>query len=261
MSGMSWVRRVERLLEGTPLEPLARRVYRKVYGIARPRSRQALKYHRETVEIMARVLTPASTCVLVGAHRGSLLEHMVRLAPKGLHFAYEPLPDLAAALARRFPKVSVQQVAVSDLPGQNRFYHVVDQPGYSGLRRLGSIPSGLTVREIVVRTEALDDLLPADLPIAFMKIDVGGGQLQVLEGAQYTIERWKPPIVFEHGMSAVLAYGTSSEAIWNLLVHRYGLRISRLADWLARKRPLTLAEFDASVGFQEGAESCFLAHL
>ena len=256
-----WVRRVERLLEGTPLEPLARRLYRRVHWIARPRSRQSLQYHRRTVEVMARVLTPASTCVLVGAHRGALLEEMVRLAPRGRHFAYEPLPGLAAGLTRRFPGVSVGQVAVSDRSGESRFYHVVDRPGFSGLRRLGSIPSGLTVREIVVRTDPLDDLLPADLPIAFMTIDVGGAHLAVLEGAQYTIERWKPLIVFEHGMSALLAYGTTPEMMWNLLVNRHGLRISRLADWLARKRPLTAAEFDASVGFHQDAGSCFLAHL
>jgi hypothetical protein len=94
-----------------------------------------------------------------------------------------------------------------------------------------------------------------------MKIDVGGAQLHVLQGAQHTIERWKPLIVFEHGMSAMLAYGTSSEMIWDLLVGRYDLRISRLADWLARKRPLTEEEFASSVGFQHDAEFCFLAHL
>ena len=249
------------MLEGTPLEPLARRVYRKVRSIGRPLSRQSLRYHRQTVEIMSRVLTPASSCVVVGAHRGSLLEEIMKLAPKGLHFAYEPLPELAARLTRRFPRVSVHQVAVSNVSGESPFFHVLDHPGYSGLRRMGSIPSGMTVQEIVVRTEPLDDLLPADLPIAFMKIAVGGAQLQVLEGAEHTIERWRPLIVFEHGTSALLAYGTSSAMLWDLLVGRYGLRISRQADWLARKRPLTAAEFEASVGFHPGAEYCFLAHL
>jgi len=258
---MNWIRTVERMLEGTPLEPLARRVYRKVRSIGRPHSRQSLRYHRQTVEIMSRVLTPASSCVVVGAHRGSLLEEIVKLAPKGRHFAYEPLPDLAARLTRRFPGVRVHEVAVSDVSGESPFFHVVDQQGYSGLRRLGSIPSGMTVHETVVRTEPLDDLLPADLPIAFMKIAVGGAQLQVLQGAEHTIERWRPLIVFEHGTSALLAYGTTPVMMWDLLVGRYGLRISRPADWLARKPPLTAAEFEASVGFHPGSEFCFLAHL
>jgi hypothetical protein len=49
--------------------------------------------------------------------------------------------------------------------------------------------------------------------------------------------------------------------IWSLVVDRYGLRVSRLGDWLARRRPLTAAEFEASVGFQQGSEFRFLAHL
>jgi FkbM family methyltransferase len=257
---MNWIHRVERLLEGTRLEPLARRVYQEVHSIGRPRSRQSLRYDRHTAEIMTRALSPASNCVDVGAHRGSILEHIVRIAPEGRHFAFEPLPELADRLARRFPQVRVHQVAVSDSRGETSFYHVVDQPGYSGLRRLGKIPGSSTVREIKVRAEPLDDLLPADLPIAFLKVDVEGAQLQVLRGAEHTIERWKPLIVFEHGMSALMAYGTSSEMIWQLLVGQYHLRISLLADWLDRKPPLTAPEFDSRVGFHPGSEFCFLAH-
>jgi hypothetical protein len=117
------------------------------------------------------------------------------------------------------------------------------------------------VHELKVRTEPLDDLLPADLAISFMAIEAEGAQLQVLRGAEYIIHRWKPVIVFEHGTSALLGYGTTQAMMWHLLVDRYGLRISRLADWLARKRPLTAEEFEASVGFHAGAEFRFLAHL
>jgi hypothetical protein len=117
------------------------------------------------------------------------------------------------------------------------------------------------VHELKVRTEPLDDLLPADLAISFMAIEAEGAQLQVLRGAEHVIQRWKPVIVFEHGTSALLGYGTTQAMMWNLLVDRYGLRISRLADWLARKRPLTAAEFETSVGFHAGAEFRFLAHL
>jgi FkbM family methyltransferase len=210
---------------------------------------------------MARVLNRASNCVAVGAGRGSLLSEAVRLAPDGRHFAYEPLPELAADLARRYPGMSVEQLAVSDASGERPFYHVASRPEYSGLQRLGSIPASLTVHRFRVRTEPLDDLLPADVPIAFLAIEVEGAQLQVFRGAEYTIQRWKPVIVFEYGTSALLGYGTSPAMIWSLVVDRYGLRVSRLGDWLARRRPLTAAEFEASVGFQQGSEFRFLAHL
>jgi FkbM family methyltransferase len=230
----------------------ARRVERRI---------RSLLYQRQTSQIMGRVLSRSSNCVIVGGYRGSLLAEIVKLAPDGRHFAYEPLPDLAADLTRRFPTVSVEQVAVSDSAGESSFFHVVERPAHSGLRRLGSIPSGLTVHELKVRTEPLDDLLPADLVIAFLAIEAEGAQLQVLRGAEHVIHRWKPVVVFEHGTSALLGYGTTQAMMWNLLVDRYGLRISRLGDWLARKRPLTAGEFEASVGFHAGAEFRFMAHL
>ena len=228
---MGWISAVERVLEGTPLEPLARRVYKEVASIGRPRARQSLRYDRQTGEVMARVLQPASNCVDVGAHRGSILEDMLRSAPQGRHFAFEPLPDLAARLTRRFPGVQVHQVALSDAAGETTFHHVVDYPGYSGFRRLSKIPPNAEVRELRVRTERLDDVLPPDLPIGFMKIDVEGAQLQVLRGAERTIMRWKPVIVLEHGALAQQPYGISSDMVWDLLT-RLGLRISCLGDWL-----------------------------
>jgi FkbM family methyltransferase len=207
------------------------------------------------------VLNRASNCVAVGAGRGSLLAEVVGLAPEGRHFAYEPLPDLAAGLARRFPGISIEQVAVSDNSGERPFYQVANRPEYSGLQRLGSIPARLTVHQLRVRTEPLDDLLPADVPISLLTIEVEGALLQVLRGAEYTIQRWKPVIVFEYGTSALLGYGTTPAMVWSLVVERYGLRISRLGDWLARKPPITAAEFETSVGFPPGSEFRFLAHL
>ena len=169
-------------------------------------------------------------------------------------------PELAERLTQLFPGVHVHQLAATDTSGESRFFHVVDQPAHSGLRRLGSIPSGLTVHELMVRTEPLDDLLPADLPVHFIAVDVEGAEFEVLCGAEHTIARWQPAIAFHQGTSARLAYGTSPAMMWDLLVVRYEMRISRLADWLARKPPLTAAEFEASVGFHSEAESCFLAH-
>ena len=233
---MSWVRRVERRI-------------------------RRLQYHRQTVQIMTRVLGPNSNCVVVGAGRGSLLAEVDRLAPRGRHFAYEPLPALAEGLAKRYPTVHVEQVAASDTSGEQPFYHVVSRPEYSGLRRLGTIPSGLRIQELSVRTEPLDDLLPADAQIHFVTIEVEGAQLQVLRGAEHVIIRWKPVIIFDYGTSAILGYGTSPAMLWGMVVERYGLRISRLGDWLRRERPLTREEFESNVGFQSGSEFRFLAHL
>jgi FkbM family methyltransferase len=257
---MKLVDRIETILEGSRLEPLARRLYQQARSIGRPRARQSLRYDRDTARIMARVLQPDSCCVDVGAHRGSLLADMVARAPQGLHLACEPLPHLAARLRRRFPGVEIHQVAVSDVNGEATFCHVVDDPGLSGMRRLPKVKAGARVETITVPTRRLDDLVPADRAVRFVKIDVEGAQLQVFRGAEATLRRCRPIIVFEHGYLAQEAYGASTNVVWDELVERLGLRISRLADWLSGAAPLTRQAFNGSVGLHPGSEFCFVAH-
>jgi FkbM family methyltransferase len=257
---MGLVHTVEGLLVGTPVEPLARRLYQQIHSLGHPRRRQSLRYDRDTVRIMARILQSDSSCADVGAHRGSLLEEMVRLAPRGCHLAFEPLPHLAARLRHRFPGVAVYEVALSDHDGESSFQYVVDEPGLSGLRRLPKVKAGARVEEIRVRTARLDDLVPSDAPLRFVKVDVEGAQLQVLRGAEQTIERFRPVIVFEHGYNAQETYGTTPDMLWELVTGRFGMRISLLADWLAGCPPLTREAFNASIGLHDGSEFCFLAH-
>jgi FkbM family methyltransferase len=254
------VRRIEHLLEGSPLEPMARRVYQHVHAMGRPRAQQSLRYDRDTERIMARVLRTDSSCADVGAHRGSLLEVMLRLAPGGRHFAFEPVPELAARLRRRFPEAEVHQVALSDATGQSTFHHVLDDPGLSGLRRLPKVKPEAAVREITVSTRRLDEMIPSDVTLRFLKVDVEGAQLQVLRGGSETIRRCRPTIVFEHGYLAQETYATTSAMVWDLLVEQLGFRISRLADWLGGAPALTGETFGASVGLHADSEFCFVAH-
>lgn len=50
-------------------------------------------YDQQTVEVMRLVLENNSNCVDVGCHKGEILDEVIKLAPEGLHFAFEPLPD------------------------------------------------------------------------------------------------------------------------------------------------------------------------
>src|SRR4051794_13635107 len=76
--------------------------------------RQARRNRRddEHLRLLLRLSLAADDCGIdVGANVGELLGPMTEAAPAGRHIAFEPLPDLAAELARRFPRVDVRAAA------------------------------------------------------------------------------------------------------------------------------------------------------
>lgn len=256
-SALAWI---ENRVAGTAVEPLARRAWSEVRSIGRPRARQSLLYDRQTEEIMSRLLRETSNCIDVGAHHGSVLMSMCRLAPRGRHLAFEPIPELANALKQRFPKVDVRGIALSDVEGTSEFCHIVSSPGRSGFRRLGNVAASAEVRELRVQTDTLDNCVPADRKVDLIKVDVEGAHLQVFRGAARTLRQSRPFMIFEHGMVATETYGTTSEIVYDLLVNAYGLRISLLSDWLEQRAPLSAEAFRQHVGYHRGSHFCFLAH-
>ena len=195
-------------------------------------------------QLLAFSLSPDACCIDVGAHRGALLRQMVRVAPNGRHWAFEPLPHLAAHLRASYPGVEVRQAALSNHVGESTFTHVRGTAeGCSGLLLVTAPPGYATdVEEIRVRLEVLDDLLPSDYDLALIKIDVEGAEQQVLEGALGTLRRCRPIIIFEHAHAAANAYGTEPGDIFRLLCTEAQLRVFDLDG----RGPYSLREFRES---------------
>jgi hypothetical protein len=86
-------------------------------------------------------------------------------------------------------------------------------------------------------------LIPIESNISLIKIDVEGGELQVLEGGVETIKRCRPHIIFEHGLGASEFYDSTPDKVFKLLTS-CGLKISTMKNWLANKPAFALAEFE-----------------
>jgi FkbM family methyltransferase len=179
------------------------------------------------VALMEELLEPDSDCLDVGAHTGRVLREMERIAPRGRHVAWEPLPAFAARLRAAHPGVEVREAALSDRAGESGFAHVVADPGWSGLVARPT-PSGEPVEWITVRTERLDDALPDGVRPAFVKIDVEGAEERVLRGALETLRRHRPVIALEHGAGSAEHHGTTPEAIHGLLTEELGYALCGL---------------------------------
>lgn len=173
--------------------------------------------------ILALTLRSDSSCIDVGAHDGTFLSDIVRLAPQGHHVAYEPLPAFAERLTRAFPDVDVRQAACGATPGRASFNHVTTVPAMSGLRPRDYGGAVNTVL-LDVRVESLDEALGPDFVPTLIKIDVEGGELGVLQGAARMLAAHRPTVIFEHGKGASEFYGTTSADVHALLTS-VGLRV------------------------------------
>jgi FkbM family methyltransferase len=151
---------------------------------------------RMTDACLRELVRPDWNCLDVGGHLGSVSYTLSRLARRGKLHIVEASPVKAAALRERFPKATVHAVAVSDHQGEAVFYENVAQPGFSSLTNRTS--RGET-RELRVPLARIDDLWPGDLPLHFIKIDVEGHEYAALKGAEFTLHRHRPAILFEAG--------------------------------------------------------------
>jgi FkbM family methyltransferase len=167
--------------------------------------------------VLGAVLHSDSSYVDVGCNRGQVLREAVRLAPRGRHFAFEPIPALADVLAREFPTVDCRRLALGARAESAQFCHFTRLDGWSGLRKNPEITDERGAPQYIdVQVSTLDEELAGESP-ALIKIDVEGAELGVLEGARGLLARAKPAIVFEHVAQTGSLYGAEPGALWDLL--------------------------------------------
>lgn len=209
----------------------------------RPPSDQSGKYDWQTTQVMFRILKRNSNCLDIGAHEGAILRHIVDIAPGGKHHAFEPLPHLQELLSQRFPQVIIHPTALTDRNGEAEFFYVENDPAYSGLRqRIYDRPDPRII-SIRVPLATLDDSIPDNEHIDFIKIDIEGGEFHAIKGGMKTIRRGKPVIVFEAGSKSTGQYGVSADDFFSLITEALQYEVSTMERWLNRKPPYTREEF------------------
>ncbi len=217
-------------------------------------------YNILTELVMKKVLKDTSVCVDVGCHQGDILQMMLKYAPRGKMFAFEPLPDFFEHLKSNFggnPNITFSDIALSDTGGGSRFNYVITNPGYSGFKRRKYDRPEEEDTSITVTTDLMDNVL-GNVAVDFIKIDVEGAELQVLRGGRELIKKEKPYIIFEHGLGAADCYNTKPEDVFDLLNVDCGLKLTLMDRYLMHKEPLSKSEFCDQ--FYRGKNYYFLAY-
>jgi FkbM family methyltransferase len=210
------------------------------------RNNKSSFYDIKTFEIMNKALAYNSTCIDIGCHKGSILRAMLKFAPGGRFFAFEPIPGLYKTLLNEFEdreSVRLYNIALSDRKETVDFNYVISNPGYSGiLKRRYDRPHEQDIT-IVVQTDLLDNIIPCSEKIDFIKIDVEGAELKVLRGAKKVINASRPIVVFEHGVGGADVYGVRPEHLYDFLRDECDMKVSLLDNWLDNKGALPRSKF------------------
>ena len=217
------------------------------------------QYDRQTRLVIKKCLNEDSNCIDVGCHEGEVLEIMLKYAPKGQHFGFEPIPEFYEFLQKKFPKnCSFYKTGLSNERRTSTFNHVISNPGYSGLKKRRYDKPYEKDTSITIKIDLLDNILPTDLKVDFMKIDVEGAEWLVMDGARRTIKTYQPTIVFEHGLGGADVYDIRPERVYELLCNDCGLKISTMKKWLEGAAPFSQKEFVEQ--FEKGLNYYFIAY-
>jgi FkbM family methyltransferase len=206
---------------------------------------QNQKYDRQAKEVIKIICHSKSCCIDVGSHDGEFIDLFLLHAPQGNHFAFEPLPDFYKNLKEKYPQLThIYDIALSNHVGITNFKYVPANPAYSGILKREYLNKNEEVIEIQTKVDLLDHIVPENIKVDFIKIDVEGGELQVLEGAKNILIKNKPIVVFEHGLGASEYYATTPQKVYDLF-DGLGFHISTMENWLKKKSAFTLIDFKA----------------
>ena len=157
------------------------------------------------------LLRPDMTIYDVGANVGfHALAAARRVGVRGKVICFEPLPENAKkiqynAAANALTNIKTVTTALGSSAGEAAFW-TSEKPTWGKLASVGKKPDRFA-GEVKVNIQRLDSIVDAMrlAPPELIKIDVEGAELDVLEGARHTLERYRPTMLIEaHGTNAAI---------------------------------------------------------
>jgi FkbM family methyltransferase len=178
----------------------------------------------------------------VGANVGFFSLLAARLiGPKGRVISFEPLPDNLVNLHENVKRNQFLNVQVLPLAlgatNEEQIFQVSERPTWGKLKSAGPDAPDKYLSDIKVLVRRLDDLVTDGViePPDFVKIDVEGAEVEVVEGAKETLIRYRPTLIIElHGTGNLLTpifarigycalplnerFDNVAEAHWNAMI-------------------------------------------
>lgn len=148
--------------------------------------------------LLDRLVDPERCAVDIGANEGIYAGRLAQLCPR-VH-CFEPIPWFAGTLRRRLKRsVIVHELALSNKTGRAAlripYRGDLELHGATTIEAANPLQGFTHVKTVDCALRRLDDCV--DEPVGFIKIDVEGHELAVLEGAQRLTTTYRPVLLIE----------------------------------------------------------------
>ncbi|MGH2838838.1 MAG: FkbM family methyltransferase [Thermoleophilaceae bacterium] len=209
------------------------------------------------MDLLPRFVHPGDSVIDVGANFGAYSYHLSLLTgDSGRVFAFEAAPDTSRSLRRVLAslgvteRVEVVEKAVGDRSGTVSFVVPRRSDGSADAGRAAVVMStdtgAASSNELTVPLTRLDDEIPPDREVSFIKIDIEGADLFALRGAETIIARSRPPVLIEVAPRALARHGLSGADIDSFLEER-GYTTYRYESADGRLIPAAAAEISGDL--------------
>ena len=184
------------------------------------------KHHRELKPVFERYIPNNGVVIDVGGHAGQFSKMFADIAQQGCIFTFEPATYARTILHTvLFLNKKHNVVVVPAGLGAHGGCEIINIPlkrkrslGF-GLSHIGDENSGrIVVREPVVLITLDEFIIKTGIErVDFIKADIEGWELKMLEGARETLKRFRPTIMIELNEDHLKRAGDSLADTWSFL--------------------------------------------
>ena len=193
-------------------------------------------YDKALHRYIDRNVSDGMTCFDIGGNIGAVATHLARKVGETGHVhAFEPVPALRARLEKNLARngcearVTVHPLAMSHRTGEAHLSIARVDADNQGLASLVASGNERLTSTVTVQTATLDDFVTARriTRIDFIKMDIQGAEILLLEGAQRTLSTLRPDLILEVSPEDAAGIGKTSRDLLEM-IEALGYRIHEL---------------------------------
>lgn len=225
------------------LSSIARRIAYKFYLFYEKKIAKKLPLYDLEVISVIKSLSKDANCIDIGVNEGQLFDYIVLHCNKGSIIGFEPIPALFQYLKNKYSTNNIRlfPYALSNIESTSPFYFFEKRTGVSGLANRHSLFPELAQKALPIEIKTLDSMIDLSR-VDFIKIDVEGAELKVLEGAKELLLKTNPIIVFECQNNGLDFFDNTAEQIYDFL-NELNFNISLVRYYLKGMPPLSKPYF------------------